>query len=40
MAHNEKFPELCTPDESYHGIKYATKFGKEAAFITKCNAQL
>ena len=40
MAHAEKFPGLCTPDESYHGITYATKFGKEAAFITKCTAQL
>ncbi|MBR1403550.1 MAG: O-acetylhomoserine aminocarboxypropyltransferase/cysteine synthase [Treponema sp.] len=40
MAHSEKFPGLCTPDESYHGITYATKFGKEGAFITKCTAQL
>ena len=40
MAHKEKFPGLCTPDESYHGITYATKFGKEGAFITKCVAQL
>jgi len=40
MAHAEKFPCLCTPDESYHGITYATKFGKEGAFITKCTAQL
>ena len=40
MAHAEKFPGLCTPDESYHGITYATKFGKEGAFITKCTAQL
>ena len=40
MAHKEKFPGLCTPDESYHGITYATKFGKEGAFITKCTAQL
>ena len=28
------------PDESYHGITYAEKFGKEGAFITKCTAQL
>ena len=40
MAHKEKFPGLCTPDESYHGITYATKFGKEGAYITKCVAQL
>ena len=40
MAHADKFPGLCTPDESYHGITYATKFGKEGAFITKCTAQL
>jgi O-acetylhomoserine (thiol)-lyase len=40
MAHAEKYPGLCTPDESYHGITYAEKFGKEGAFITKCTAQL
>ena len=40
MAHSEKFPGLCTPDDSYHGITYAEKFGKEGAFITKCTAQL
>jgi O-acetylhomoserine (thiol)-lyase len=40
MAHAEKFPGLCTPDESYHGITYAEKFGREGAFITKCTAQL
>ncbi|MBS1317646.1 MAG: O-acetylhomoserine aminocarboxypropyltransferase/cysteine synthase [Lachnospiraceae bacterium] len=40
MAHAEKFPGLCTPDESYHGITYAEKFGKEGAFITKCTSQL
>lgn len=40
MAHAELFPGLCTPDESYHGITYAEKFGKEGAFITKCTAQL
>lgn len=40
MAHKEKFPGLTTPDESYHGITYATKFGKGGAFITKCVAQL
>lgn len=40
MAHKEKFPGLTTPDESYHGITYAEKFGKEGAYITKCTAQL
>ena len=40
MAHAEKFPGLCTPDESYHGIVYAERFGKEGAFITKATAQL
>ena len=40
MAHGDKYPGLCTPDESYHGITYAEKFGKEGAFITKCTAQL
>ncbi len=40
MAEAEKFPGLTTPDESYHGIVYAEKFGKEGAFITKCTAQM
>ncbi len=40
IAHADKFPGLCTPDDSYHGITYAEKFGKEGAFITKCTAQL
>ena len=40
MAHADKFPGLCTPDESYHGVTYAEKFGKEGAFITKCTSQL
>ena len=40
MAHALAFPGLCTPDDSYHGITYAQKFGKEGAFITKCTAQL
>ena len=40
MAHADKFPGLTTPDESYHGVTYAEKFGKEGAFITKCTAQL
>ena len=40
MAHADKFPGLCKPDDSYHGITYAEKFGKEGAFITKATAQL
>ncbi len=40
MAHKDKFPGLTTPDESYHGIVYAEKFGKEGAFITKATSQL
>ena len=40
MAHKDKFPGLTTPDESYHGITYAEKFGQGGAFITKCTAQL
>ena len=40
MAHADKFPGLTTPDESYHGIVYAERFGKEGAFITKATAQL
>lgn len=40
MAYKDKFPGLCEPDESYHGITYAEKFGKEGAFITKCTSQL
>lgn len=40
LAHAEKFPGLTTPDDSYHGIVYAEKFGLEGAFITKCTAQL
>ncbi len=39
MAHADKFPGLCTPDESYHGLTYATSFGKKA-YITKATAQL
>ena len=34
MAHADKYPGLCTPDASYHGLVYADKFGK-AAYITK-----
>ena len=40
MAHADKYPGLCTQDESYHGIVYAERFGKGGAFITKCTAQL
>ena len=40
MAHADKFPGLTTPDESYHGVVYAQKFGLGGAFITKCTAQL
>ena len=40
MAHKDKFPGLCTPDDSYHAITYAEKFGNAGAFITKCTAQL
>lgn len=40
MAHADKFPGLTTPDESYHGVTYAERFGQSGAFITKCGAQL
>lgn len=39
-AHAEKFPGLCTPDESYHGVTYTERFGIGGAFITKATAQL
>ncbi len=39
-AHADKFPGLCTPDESYHGITYTERFGLEGAYITKATAQL
>ena len=39
-AHAEKFPGLCTPDDSYHGIVYTEKFGQGGAYITKATAQL
>ena len=38
-AHADKFPGLCTPDESYHGLTYTKKFGK-LAYITKATSQL
>ena len=40
LAHADKFPGLCTPDDSYHGITYAEKFGRGGAYITKATAQL
>ena len=40
LAHADKFPGLTTPDESYHGVTYAERFGLEGAFITKATAQL
>ncbi|MBQ2421104.1 MAG: O-acetylhomoserine aminocarboxypropyltransferase/cysteine synthase [Clostridia bacterium] len=36
----EKFPGLCTPDESYHGVTYTERFGLAGAYITKATAQL
>lgn len=39
MEHADKFPGLCTPDESYHGLTYAESFGN-MAYITKATAQL
>ena len=40
MAHADKFPGLRTPDDSYHGVTYAERFGKEGAFITKATVQM
>ena len=40
FAHADKFPGLTTPDESYHGVVYAERFGQGGAFITKATAQL
>lgn len=39
MKNKEKFPGLTTPDDSYHGIVYAERFGK-GAYITKATAQM
>ena len=36
----DKFPGLCTPDESYHGVTYTERFGIEGAYITKAAVQL
>ena len=40
IRYPDKFPGLCTPDESYHGVTYTERFGLAGAFITKCTAQL
>ena len=40
LAYADKFPGLTTPDDSYHGVTYAERFGKEGAYITKATAQL
>ncbi len=40
FAHADKFPGLTTPDDSYHGVTYAERFGLAGAFITKATAQL
>ncbi len=39
LAHADKYPGLTTPDDSYHGIVYAEKFGK-LGYITKATSQL
>ncbi len=39
-AHPDKFPGLCTPDESYHGVTYTERFGRGGAYITKIAVQL
>ena len=36
----DKFPGLCTPDDSYHGVTYTERFGLGGAYITKATAQL
>lgn len=36
----ERFPGLCTPDDSYHGVTYTERFGLAGAYITKATAQL
>ena len=40
MQHADKYPGLTTPDDSYHGVVYAERFGLAGAFITKATAQL
>ena len=36
----DKYPGLCTPDESYHGVTYTVRFGLAGAYITKATVQL
>ena len=38
--HADRFPGLCRPDESYHGVTYTERFGLAGAYITKATAQL
>lgn len=38
-SYPDKYPGLCKPDDSYHGVTYTERFGK-AAYITKATAQL
>ena len=38
--HPDKYPGLCTPDESYHGVTYTERFGLAGAYITKATVQL
>ncbi len=40
MKYADKYPGLCTPDESYHGVTYCERFGLGGAYITKATAQL
>ena len=39
LENADKFPGLCTPDESYHGLTYVKAFGK-MGYTTKLVAQL
>ena len=36
----DKYPGLCTPDDSYHGVTYTQRFGRGGAYITKAVVQL
>ena len=38
--HPDKYPGLCTPDDSYHGVTYTQRFGPGGAYITKAVVQL
>ena len=40
QEHADKYPGLCQPDDSYHGVTYIERFGQAGAFITKATAQL